>query len=103
MTRGKPHPQRPGDRRAGPKRPARASAPAGDHAARGPTPRPGSALRTVDEVAEILAVGRSMIFALVKRGELQSVQIGRRRLFRIADVENFIASLPTSADNEHPR
>jgi excisionase family DNA binding protein len=99
VTRGKPHPQRPGDRRGGPKCPARASAPPGDHGTRGPTPRPGSLLLTIDEARERIGVARSTLYGLVQRGELLSVTIGRRRFIRATDLAAFVAALPASIPN----
>jgi excisionase family DNA binding protein len=45
-----------------------------------PTPRPApDALLTVEEAAEQLNIGRTRMFALLKAGEIESVQIGRSR------------------------
>ena len=46
------------------------------------SPSDSSALRlllTVEEAAERLGIGRTLMFALVKDGEVESVQIGRLR------------------------
>lgn len=37
-------------------------------------------LLTVEQAAERASIGRSLAYALIRRGELRSVKIGRRRL-----------------------
>lgn len=46
---------------------------------------------TVDEVAEILQVGRNTVYALKDRGELGSYKVGRKLRFTYADVQGYIA------------
>ncbi|HKR52337.1 MAG TPA: excisionase family DNA-binding protein [Pseudonocardiaceae bacterium] len=46
------------------------------------SPRNSNTLRlllTVEEAAQRLAIGRTLMYALVKHGEVESVQIGRLR------------------------
>lgn len=50
-------------------------------------------LLTPGEAAEVLRVGRTMIYALMKAGELHAVHIGRScRLFR-AELERYVRCL----------
>lgn len=50
-------------------------------------------LLTVDEAAEVLAVGRSTVYALLEAGVLRSVKIGRCRRIPTAALDEFIHSL----------
>lgn len=53
---------------------------ASPHPAGIPTPRSApDRLVTVEEAAERLNIGRTRMFALVKSGEIESIQIGRLR------------------------
>lgn len=60
-------------------------------------------LLTVEEAAKRLGVGRTLMYALVKDGEVESVQIGRLRripadaLFRY--LEQLRAALPQPHDS----
>lgn len=42
---------------------------------------------TLDEVADALAISMSQLRALVKRGEIEGIQIGGRGQWRIEDVK----------------
>lgn len=54
-------------------------------------------LLTVPEAAKALRVGRSKIFELIKRGELQSVKIDNVRLFPPVFLEAYVAKLVAEA------
>lgn len=58
-------------------------------------------LLTVEEAADRLGVGRTLMYALIRTGEVESVQIGRLRRVRPADLEAYAAhlsaTLPTAA------
>lgn len=58
-----------------------------------PTPparkMPDRVLLTVEEAAEQLGIGRTKTYALVKAGELESVQIGRLRRVPKAAIEDY--------------
>lgn len=60
-----------------------------------PTPRvsPERTLLTVEEGAERLGIGRTRMFALVKSGEIESVQIGRLRRIHPDAIEKFARDL----------
>lgn len=51
----------------------------------------GEALR-VDDVAEIIGVGRNRIYKMARGGEIGSYRIGRKLLFTRADVEAYLRS-----------
>lgn len=50
-------------------------------------------LHPIPDACEILGVGRSMVFELIKSGELRSVKVGRRRLISSEALEEYIRSL----------
>ena len=54
-------------------------------------------LVTVSEAADILGLGRTTIYELVNRGELQPVHIGRALRFPVAELERFVAALRAGA------
>ena len=43
-----------------------------------------------EDAAEVLSIGRSAIYELMKPGELPSVKIGRSRRITVAAVEEFL-------------
>lgn len=66
-----------------------------------PAPRvsPEQTLLTVEEAAERLRIGRTRMFALVKSGEIESVQIGRLRRIHPDAIEKFARSLRKTDEN----
>ena len=54
-------------------------------------------LYTVEEVAQMLGLGRTKIYELIKLGELASVQIDRARRISGDAVDAFLARLTTPA------
>ena len=54
-------------------------------------------LLRIEDVADRLAVSRSMAWKLIAQGELRSVRIGRAVRVRPADVEGFIAAAEREA------
>lgn len=46
---------------------------------------------TVNEVADILQVGRNTVYSLKDKGELNSYNVGRKLRFTYTDVQNYIA------------
>lgn len=47
----------------------------------------------VEEAAELLGLGRSSIFILLKEGTLQSIKIGKRRLIAMSQLQAFLDHL----------
>jgi excisionase family DNA binding protein len=45
----------------------------------------------VDDASRALGIGRTMLYHLVQSGRIRSITIGKRRLFRKADLEAFLA------------
>jgi excisionase family DNA binding protein len=48
---------------------------------------------SVREVAELLSIGRTSLYAAVRRGELQRIKLGKRTLFCATDLTAFLARL----------
>ncbi len=49
------------------------------------------ALLTTDEAADALALSRTMVFNLIRAGELRSVRIGRARRVPVDAISEFVA------------
>lgn len=49
------------------------------------------ALLTTDEAADALALSRTMVFNLIRAGELRSVRIGRARRVPVEAINEFVA------------
>lgn len=48
---------------------------------------------SVTEAAEALSIGRTLIYDLIRTGELRTLKIGHRRLVARADLDDFVARL----------
>ncbi len=53
-------------------------------------------LFAITEVADILGIGRTNVYALLKSGKLRSVKIGGRRLIPRTALEQFVTELETA-------
>lgn len=60
---------------------------------------PQRTLLTVEEAAELLHIGKTKTYALVKSGELESVLIGRLRRIHIDAVNEYAARLVEKQQN----
>nr|WP_057856484.1 helix-turn-helix domain-containing protein [Bradyrhizobium lablabi] len=47
----------------------------------------------VDETLELLSIGRTALYAAVKRGDLKRVKFGKKTLFYAADLAAFLTRL----------
>jgi excisionase family DNA binding protein len=56
-------------------------------------PRTARLLLTVEETAEVLHIGRSKVFDLIRCGDLDSVKIGRLRRVPADAVDAFMVRL----------
>lgn len=54
-----------------------------------------SALLTVDEVADLLGLGRARVWAMVGKGQIKSIKVGRARRVVRADFDQFVEDLRT--------
>ena len=50
-------------------------------------------LLTVKEAADRLGIGRTLMYSLIRTGEVRSVHIGRLHRVRLADLETYITGL----------
>ncbi len=55
---------------------------------------------TVEQVAEMLHVGRDKVYYLPRAGQLRSIKIGKLRRITNQHLAEFIASLETVSQNE---
>ena len=62
-----------------------------------PRPAPERVLLTVEEAAEQLGIGRTTMFALIREGAIESVQIGRLRRVPVTAVQAYAARLIAEA------
>jgi excisionase family DNA binding protein len=59
-----------------------------------------SALIGISHLAERLGLSRRTIHRILARGELPSLQIGRRRLVRLSDVRHWLAGREVATSSE---
>lgn len=57
-----------------------------------PVPR---VMLTPEQAAEVLGIGRTSVFALIKSGELRSLLIGRLRRIPVDEIDAYITHLAT--------
>ena len=55
-------------------------------------------LFSVEETAETLSIGRTSCFALIRKGHIRSVTIGKRRLVAGDEIEAFASRLQKEMD-----
>ena len=51
---------------------------------------------SVPEAAEIIDVGRSTIYELIRKGELTPRKCGKRTLLLVEDLKRYVESLPAA-------
>ena len=54
-------------------------------------------LFTVEEAAECLGIKRTKMYALIKTGEIDTIQVGRLRRVRLAALESYVSRLADAA------
>jgi excisionase family DNA binding protein len=47
----------------------------------------------ITETVELLSIGRSSLYALIRRGELEPVKVGKKTLFLAPDLTRFLNRL----------
>jgi excisionase family DNA binding protein len=57
----------------------------------------------VDETLELLSIGRTALYAAVKRGDLKRVKFGKKTLFYAADLAAFLARLRHLSGSDESR
>ena len=60
-------------------------------------------LVTVEDAADRLAVSRSFLYQILRRGLLPSVTIGRSRRVLVSDLETFVEGLREERQDEQER
>ncbi|MEM7338118.1 MAG: helix-turn-helix domain-containing protein [Actinomycetota bacterium] len=58
-----------------------------------PHQAPDKLVYSIDEAAEQLSIGRTLVYRLIRTGHLPSLKIGHRRLVARADLEAFVNRL----------
>ena len=59
-------------------------------------------LLTAEEAANVLRIGRTTVYALMKSGELRPVHIGRSCRIPQAEVERYVRRLQALPSRPHP-
>lgn len=54
-------------------------------------------LYRVEEAAEALRMSRSLIYELIRSGQLRTVKVGRRRLVSVRALEEYVRALEGAA------
>jgi excisionase family DNA binding protein len=57
----------------------------------------------VDEALDLLSIGRTSLYAAVKRGDLKRVKFGRKTLFYAADLASFLTRLRRLSESDADR
>jgi excisionase family DNA binding protein len=57
----------------------------------------------VDETLELLSIGRTALYAAVKRGDLKRVKFGKKTLFYAADLAAFLTRLRQLSETDESR
>ena len=57
----------------------------------------------VDETLDLLSIGRTALYAAVKRGDLKRVKFGKKTLFYAADLAAFLARLRCLSESDESR
>lgn len=57
----------------------------------------------VDETLELLSIGRTALYAAVKRGDLKRVKFGKKTLFYAADLAAFLTRLRHLSESDESR
>ena len=52
---------------------------------------------TVPEACAVARIGRTSLYAAIKNGELVAAKCGRKTIIRVADLQAWLARLPTVA------
>lgn len=53
-------------------------------------PNPDRLTYSIEQAARALGVGRSLVFTLLKEGQLKSIRVGKRRLVLATELQAFL-------------
>jgi excisionase family DNA binding protein len=54
--------------------------------------KPSRAAFSVEEFAEMIGIGRTYAFTLIKNGKIKTIKLGKRRLVTQKALDDFLAS-----------
>ena len=57
------------------------------------TTLPSRMLRNIPETMQLLNISRSMLYELIKSGEIKPIKLGRKTLFHHHEIERFVKGL----------
>jgi excisionase family DNA binding protein len=57
-------------------------------------------LLSVEETATMMSLGRTLVYALVRRGEIASIKVGKSRRIPIGALHTFILRYAENAEGE---
>jgi excisionase family DNA binding protein len=60
-------------------------------------------LLSVEEAASRMSLGRTLVYALVRRGEIRSFKVGKSRRIPVGALHTFILKYATHAEGELER
>jgi excisionase family DNA binding protein len=60
-------------------------------------------LLSVEEAAALMSLGRTLVYALVRRGEIASFKVGKSRRIPIGALRTFILRYAENAEGEQDR
>ncbi len=52
---------------------------------------------SIPEAAEMIAIGRSSIYNLLRNGQLCAYKAGKRTLVKVEDIQHFVDNLPAAS------
>ena len=56
-------------------------------------------LKSPEEAADLLGIGRTTLYALIKAGDLHMVKIGRRSLLAVDELEDYVSRLKAGPES----
>lgn len=62
--------------------------------------RPEKLLVSPDEAAELLSIGRTYLYELIRAGEIRSVHVGRLRRVPVAALRDYVDRLEASTNGQ---
>lgn len=66
-----------------------------------PRPMPERVMLTAEEAAERLCIGRTLMYELIRCGEIESVRIGKLRRIPASAIQDYAARLVSGASTSH--
>jgi len=63
---------------------------------------PARVMFTAEEAAQQLGIGRTMMYRLIRNGDIESVRIGRLRRVPAAAIQDYAARLATNPSPQTP-